>query len=567
MLLGRRRECEELDRLLRTTRAGHGGAILVLGEAGTGKTALLEYAISASEGFQVLRTVGNEAEKELPFAALQQLCAPGLASIDQLPGPQRDALNVAFGIATGVAPDRLLVGLAVVSLLSQLANERPVLCVVDDTQWLDQESARACAFVARRSSAEHLTFVFGAREVTDEVRGLPELAIRGLGDAAALELLRSVLPDKVDERVLERLVAETHGNPLALLELPRGLTPAQLAGGFALPPSLPIAGRIEASIRRRLVTLPSPSRRLLLVAAAEPTGDPVLVWRAAEQLGVDESAAAAVEAEDLLVLSPLVVFRHPLVRSAIYQAASPEERREAHRALAAVTDAAVDPDRRAWHRSQAASRPDDEVAAELELSAGRAQARGGVAAAAAFLEQSAELTVDPARRAGRALAAAEAKRLAGALEAAGALATMAERGPLDETQRAQLDVVRARISFASDRGSDAPLLMLKAARRLETRDVTQARETYLDAVTAALFAGRLTSAWTGLPSGPVSSCGQRASTRGSDRSRQPTSSRHKRHRSRGWWPRALPTSRSPPSSSSARAQSSTTSTRCSGSSA
>jgi hypothetical protein len=269
------------------------------------------------------------------------------------------------------------------------------------------------------------------------------------------------------------------------------LTPAQLAGGFALPPSLPIAGRIEASFRRRLVTLPSPSRRLLLVAAAEPTGDPVLVWRAAEQLGVDESAAAAVEAEDLLVLSPLVVFRHPLVRSAIYQAASPEERREAHRELAAVTDAAVDPDRRAWHRSQAASRPDDEVAAELELSAGRAQARGGVAAAAAFLEQSAELTVDPARRAGRALAAAEAKRLAGALDAAGALATMAERGPLDETQRAQLGVVRARISFASDRGSDAPLLMLEAAQRLEPHDVTQARETYLDAVTAALFAGRL----------------------------------------------------------------------------
>jgi len=491
MLLGRRRECEELDRLLRTTRGAHGGAILVLGEAGIGKTALLEYAVSVAEDFQVLQTVGNEAEKELPFAALQQLCAPGLTGIDQLPGPQREALNVAFGIASGVAPDRLLLGLAVLSLLSQLANERPVLCVVDDTQWLDQESARACAFVARRSGAERIAFLFGSREVTDEVRGFPELAIEGLGDAAALELLRSVLPDKLDERVLERLVAETHGNPLALLELPRDLTPAQLAGGFALPPSLPTAGRIEASFRRRLAMLPLPSRRLLLIAAAEPTGDPVLVWRAAEQLGVDESAAAGVEAEDLLVLRPLVVFRHPLVRSAIYQAASPDDRREAHRALAAATDAAVDPDRRAWHRSQAASRPDDEVSAELELSAGRAQARGGVAAAAAFLERSAELTVDPARRAGRALAAAEAKRLAGALDAAGTLATMAERGPLDEIQRAQLGVVRARISFASDRGSDTPLLMFEAAQRLEPHDVTLARETYLDAVTAALFAGRL----------------------------------------------------------------------------
>jgi len=414
-----------------------------------------------------------------------------VASLDQLPEPQRHALEVAFGLSTGIPPERLLVGLAALSLLSQLAAERPLLCVVDDSQWLDRESARACAFVARRLAAERIAFVFGARDVSDDVRGLPELVVEGLSDAAAFALLRSVLPDKVDQPVLERLVAETHGNPLALIELPRGLTPAQLAGGFALPVSVPIAGRIEASFRRRLVRLPSPSRRLLFVAAAEPTGDPVLVWRAAEQLGVDESAAAAVEAEDLVDLGTHVVFRHPLVRSAIYRAASPAERREAHRALAAATDVAVDPDRRAWHRSQAASRPDDEIAAELEVSATRAQARGGVAAAAAFLERSAELTVDPAQRAGRALVAAEAKRLAGALDAAGGLATMAERGPLDESQRAQLDVVRARISFASDRGSDAPLLMFKAAQRLEAHDVTQARETYLDAVTAALFAGRL----------------------------------------------------------------------------
>ncbi|HEX3519242.1 MAG TPA: hypothetical protein VHT29_09440, partial [Solirubrobacteraceae bacterium] len=380
--------------------------------------------------------------------------------------------------------------MAVLSLFSQLAAERPLLCVVDDTQWLDRESAQAFAFVARRLATEPIAFMFGARGVTDEVRGLPEFVIEGLGESAAMALLRSVLPGRVDERVLERLVAETHGNPLALLELPRGLTPSQLAGGFALPVSVPLAGRIEASFRRLLVRLPAQSRRLLLVAAAEPTGDPLLVWRAAEQLGVDDSAAAAVEAEGLLELNTRVVFRHTLVRSAVYRAASPEERRQAHRALAEATDAAVDPDRRAWHRSQATSRPDDEVAADLELSAGRAQARGGFAAAAAFMERSAELTVDRARRAGRALVAAEAKRQAGALDAALVLASMAQRGPLDDFQQAQLDLLRAQISFGSNRGNDAPLLLLKAAQRLELHDPTRARDTYLDAVTAALFAGR-----------------------------------------------------------------------------
>ncbi|HEX6403827.1 MAG TPA: LuxR C-terminal-related transcriptional regulator [Pseudonocardiaceae bacterium] len=491
MLFGRRRECEVLDRLLVAARSGHGTAIVLHGEPGVGKTALLEYAITAAQGFQVLRTVGNEAEMELPSAALQQLCAPGVASLEQLPEPQRDALRVAFGLMTGATPDRLLVGLAVLNLLSQLAAQRPLLCVVDDAQWLDGQSAQAFAFVARRLVTEPIAVMFGARGVTDEFRGLPQFIIEGLGESAAMALLRSVLPERFDQRVLERLVAETHGNPLALLELPRGLTPSQLAGGFALPVSVPLAGRIEASFRRRLVRLPAQSRRLLLVAAAEPTGDPVLVWRAAEQLGVDDSAAAAVEAEGLVELNTRVVFRHPLVRSAIYRAASPEERRQAHRALAEATDAAVDPDRRAWHRSQATSRPDDEVAADLELSAGRAQARGGFAAAAAFMQRSAELTVDSARRAGRALVAAEAKRQAGALDAALALATVAARGPLDDSQQAQLDLLRAQISFASNRGNDAPLLLLKAAQRLEPHDVTRARETYLDAMTAALFAGRL----------------------------------------------------------------------------
>jgi len=490
-LFGRATEVGTLDQVLDAARKGRGSTIVVHGEPGIGKTALLDHMITNARDFQVLRTVGNEAERELPYAALQQLCAPGLSDLSQLPEPQRDALRVTFGLAIGAAPDRLLVGLAVLSLLSQLANAQPLLCVVDDTQWLDQESAQAFAFVARRLATESIAFAFGSRAITDVIRGLPTLEITELDGAASLALLRSVLPDRIDENVLERVVAETRGNPLALLELPHGLAPAKLYGGFALPVSVPIAGRIEASFRRRLANLSAQSRRLLLVAAAEPTGDPALLWRAAAQVGVSGSAADSVENEGLLEMNTRVTFRHPLVRSAIYGAATPEERRDVHRALAAATDPALDPDRRAWHLAQAASHPDDDVAAELERSAGRAQGRGGFAAAAAFLERSAELTVDPLSRASRALVAAEAKRQAGALDDALALAAIAERGPLDESQRAQLDVLRARVSFGSDRGSNAPMLLLQAAQRLEPIDPSEARDTYLEAITAAVFAGRL----------------------------------------------------------------------------
>ena len=490
-LVGRAIERGALDELLDDARHGHGTAIVVHGEPGIGKTALLEYMVASARDFQVLRTVGNEAEHELPFAALQQFCASGLVDLSQLPEPQRDALRVTFGLASGAAPDRLLVGLAVLSLLSQLANAQPLLCVVDDTQWLDRETAQAFSFVARRLPTEAIVFAFGSRTITDVIRGLPTLEVAELDRATSLALLRSVLPDRIDENVLERVVAETRGNPLALLELPHGLTSARLNGGFALPVSVPMSGRIEASFRRRVADLPAEARRLLLVAAAEPTGDPALVWRAAAQVGVAGSAADAVENEGLLDMNTPVTFRHPLVRSAVYQAATPEERREVHRALAAATDPALDPDRRAWHLALAASHPDDDVAAELERSAGRAQARGGLAAAAAFLERSAELTVEPATRASRALVAAEAKHEAGALDDALALATIAERGPLDESQRAQLDVLRARVSFGSDRGSDAPILLLRAAQRLQRIDASQARDTYLDALMAAFVAGRL----------------------------------------------------------------------------
>ena len=497
MLVGRRSECEQLDRLLTGSRAGQGHAIVVHGEPGIGKTALLEYAVTGAHDFHVLRTAGNEAERELPFAALQQLCVPCSEHVDELPRPQRDALRVAFGLADGPAPDRLLVGLATLSLLARLASDRPVLCGVDDAQWLDHSSAHAFGFVARRLANERVAFVFAARTVPDDLGGLPELVVHGLHEADALQLLRSALPDRVDDKVLDRIVVESHGNPLALLELPRGLTPARFGGGFALPVSVPVEGRIEASFRRRLGELSAPSRRLLLVAAAEPTGDPALVWRAAERLGVDESAAVALEGEGLLELSPRVVFRHPLVRSAVYGAAQPDERRAAHRAIAEATDADLDPDRRAWHRAQAAARPDEDVARELERSAARAQARGGLAAAAAFLQRSAELSDDAAQRARRALAAAEAKRQVGALDDASVLAGMAEQGPLDDEQRAQLDVLRAQVYFASDRGADAPMLLVNAAQRLEPIDATRARDTYLDAITASLYAGRLAKEATG----------------------------------------------------------------------
>ena len=407
-LLGRKRECEVLERLLDAARGGHGGVLVVHGEPGVGKTALLEYAVEAAQEFRVARTAGVEGEMELAYAALQQLCSPILELTERLPQPQRDALAVAFGHSAGPAPNPFLVGLAALGLLSEAAEEQPLLCVVDDAQWLDRASARALAFVARRLLAEQIALVFGARQLGDALAGFPELHVGPLGHRDAHALLESALPARLDAQVLERIVVETHGNPLALLELPRGLTPTQLAGGFGLPAALPLSARIEESFTRRLARLPVDARRLLLVAAADPVGDLALVWRAAQRLGIPESAAQTVESDGLVAFGAGVVFRHPLVRSAVYRASGADERSEVHRALAEATDPAIDPDRRAWHRAQATAMPDEEVAAELERSAARAQARGGFAAAAAFLERSSVLTLDPSRRAGRALAAAQA---------------------------------------------------------------------------------------------------------------------------------------------------------------
>jgi DNA-binding CsgD family transcriptional regulator len=484
-LLGRERQRVVLDRLLQDTRGGHGGVLVVYGEPGVGKTALLEYAGEAGHEFRVLQTVGVEGEMELPYAALQQLCSPILDRLERLPDPQRDALGVAFGLSAGQAPSPFLVGLAALGLLSEASEERPLLCVVDDAQWLDRASARALAFVVRRLLAEKIAFVFAARELGDKLAGLPELRVEPLGRRDARTLLESVLPAPVDEHVLDRIVLETHGNPLALLELPRGMTPIQLAGGFGLP-AVPLSTSIEESFTRRLARLPGDARRLLLIAAADPTGDPAVVWRAARQLGIPESIAETVEAQDLLELGVRVVFRHPLVRSAVYRAAGLKERRAVHRALAQATDLQVDPDRRAWHRAQAASMPDEDLAAELERSASRAQARGGLAAVAAFLERAAELTPQPAHRAQRLLAAAAANRDAGAPEAALELLAGVEASLLDELGRARVDLLRGQIASEQRRGGEAGRLLLSAARLLEPLDPELARETYLEALAGAM---------------------------------------------------------------------------------
>ena len=493
---GRASERQLLDRLLENVRAGHSAVLVVRGEAGVGKTALLRYVARQASGFRVARIAGVESEMELPYAVLHQLCAPMLARLDGLPEPQQGALRVAFGLSSGPAPDRFLVALATLSLLAQIAEDRPLLCLVEDAQWLDGASGQVLGFVARRLLAEPVAIVFAVREPSgeDPFAGLPELLLGGLSDEDAGALLASVVRGRLDARVRDRIVAETRGNPLALLELPRAMSAAELAGGFADPEAGDLPGQIEHLYQRRVASLPDATQRLMLVAAADPVGDATLVWRAAQALGVGREAAAPAATEQLLEIGARVRFHHPLVRSAVYRASPTPDRRLVHRALAAATDPETDPDRRAWHRAQATSAPDEEVATELERSAGRAQARGGLAAAAAFLERSAILSVDPGRRVERMLAAAQVSVQAGAYDAARVLLAAAELGALDDFGKARVELLRGLVASASSAGNAAPVQLLKAARRLEPLDVTLARGTYLDAWGAALFAGGLADA-------------------------------------------------------------------------
>jgi DNA-binding CsgD family transcriptional regulator len=489
-LRGRARECALLDALIVAIRRGESRSLVLRGEAGIGKTALLDYLIASASEMTVVRAVGVESEMELPYAGLHQLFGTMLDRLERLPPPQRQALAVVFGLSAGAVPERFLVGLAALSLVSEAAEDRPLLCVVDDAQWLDQASALTLAFVARRLLAETAGIVFAEREAGNALAQLPALEVRGLQNGEARALLGSGVRFRLDERVRDQIVAETRGNPLALMELPRGLAAPELASGFGLLSAHALPGRIEDSFLRRLTPLSPDGRRLLLLAAADSVGDPLLLWRAAERLDIRPGAADEVEEQELLIIGSRVTFRHPLVRSAVYGSAGPQERRAVHLALALSTDQAADPDRRAWHLAAAAEGPDEEVAVELERSANRAQARGGLAAAAAFLQRAVALTGDHALRADRALAAADASVRAGTFDLARHQLAIAEAGPRDELQGARAELLLGQIAAFSS-GADAPSLLLHAAQRLEPLDAKLARETYLDAWFAALRAGHL----------------------------------------------------------------------------
>jgi DNA-binding CsgD family transcriptional regulator len=495
MLRGRRDEHETLRQMLVRARDGHSGVLVLRGEAGIGKTALLQdLGAGAGHGFRTENVVGMESEAEFAFAGLHQLCAPLLARSRALPEPQQAALGVAFGLRDGAAPDRFLVGLAILNLLAEVAEDGPLLCVVDDAQWLDQASAQVLAFVARRVVAERVVLLFALRDAgqgdpgdVDAFTGLPELRLHGLADTEARTLLATGVATSLDDEVRDRIIAEARGNPLALLELPRGVERAQLVGGFELPDVVSVPRRIEDVYRWRSNSLPAATRLLLLVAAAEPTGEAALLWRAAAHLDLTAEAAAPAEAAGLVEIDTRVRFRHPLVRSAVYQAATPPDRRRAHHALAAATDPQRHPDRRAWHRAQAVLGTDEDAAAELERSAGRARARGGLAAAAAFLHRAAELTPEPARRAARTLDAAHTTHEAGGSAAAAQLLEVAAQGPLDGVAGARLQLLRARIAFHLTRGGDVPGMLLDAATRLAPLDPALSRETYLHALDAAMI--------------------------------------------------------------------------------
>jgi DNA-binding CsgD family transcriptional regulator len=490
-LWDRERERAALSQLLLDVRSGRSRALVLRGEPGIGKTALLENLCARAGDVVLVRGAGVESEAELAYAGLHQMFSQMIEEkLDLLPDPQREAIRIAFGESSGDAPNPFLLGLAVLNRLADAAAEQPVLCLVDDAQWLDRATVQTLAFVARRLDAEPVGIVFAVREPIAQFDGLPELILSGLAPEDARQLLGSALTAPVDEAARERFIAETGGNPLALLELSGRLTAAGLKDAFDPRDSRGLWGRLEESFQHRIESASAGSRMLLLIAAAEPAGDPTLLWRTGDLLGVPRDAADSLKDSGLLQVGAKVEFRHPLVRSAVYRLATPGARRSVHGALAEVTDPELDPDRRAWHLALAAAGPDEQVAVELERSGERARARGGYAAEAAFLERALTLTADFDRRAVRALAAARARLAAGEPHTARDLLSIAERGPLDELRSAELQVLRALIAFAVGRGGDAPALLLKAAKRLEPLDPIGARETYLDAMRAVLFAGR-----------------------------------------------------------------------------
>jgi DNA-binding CsgD family transcriptional regulator len=483
--------------MLDDARAGRGCVLVMRGEPGVGKSALLDYMAQQAAGCTLARAAGVEFEAELTLAGLQQLLGgSAVERAERLPGPQRDALRVAFGMQQGPTPDRFLVGLATLGVLCDVAEDRPLVCLIDDVQWLDRASTQVLAFIARRLAAERFALVFAVREpsAVQELDGLPELVVEGLGDHEARTLLATAVAGRLDEQVRDRIVAEARGNPLALLELPRSLTPAEMAGGFGRPDARTLSGRVEKSFLRRIESLPEETREVLFVAAAEPAGDVTLLQRALNTLGIAADRIVPAENAGLIEVGPRVRFSHGLVRSAAYRAATPEVRRRGHAALAEATDPETDPDRRAWHRAHSTPVPDEPVAVELERCALRAQARAGPEAAAAFLERAVELTPGTRLRGERAISAAQAKFDAGAPAAAEGLLAIAAMCPLGELDCARVERLKAHIAFARTRGGDTPALLSAAAKRLEMLDPQLARQTHLEALWAAVRSGRFTEA-------------------------------------------------------------------------
>ncbi len=490
--VGRQHERQVLDQLLAGARSGHSGALVVRGEAGVGKTALLEYCADQAEDCQVVHVAGVEDELALPFAALHQLCQPLLDHLSGLPEPQHRALRIAFGLDVGTAPDRFMVGLAVLSVLADVASERVLVCIVDDAQWVDEASAQALGFVARRLHEESVVLLIGVRDNGEKhvFDRLPTLNLEGLTYRDARALIEATTAARIDARVRDQIVAETRGNPLALIELPRVMSRTELVGGLAVPRADTLAGHMHEHYLRRIRALPEQTRQLLTLAAADSTGDSALFWRAGFGLGLDPDAAGAAESDRLLEIGSHIRFRHPLARSAAYAAGSDADRHAAHAALAAATDERADPERRVWHLAIAATGPDENLAVELERVAGAAQARGGIAAAAAVLERSVRLTVANEHRFDRALAAATAYLHTGDFDEARRLLALAAGTAVDDLQRARVQQLSGQIEYASHPGPDAPALLVDAAARLEPLDVLLARETYLDAWLASTVAGR-----------------------------------------------------------------------------
>ncbi len=493
MLVDREAEKQELDNLLAAVREGFSAAVVLRGEAGIGKTALLEYALGSASDMRIARAVGIESEMELGFAGLHQLLVPFVGRLERLPGPQREALGSAFALIDGPAPNLFLVGLATLTLLADAAAKRPVLCVFDDAQWIDQASARALGFVARRLFADRIGMLFAVRETDERVaalEGLTELPVGGLPEDDARALLNSVAAGGLDQRTAERILLETGGNPLALVELGGELSAGQLGGRSPLPEPLPLGRRLEGRFLARVRTLPQETQTLLLLASLQQHGDPEQLWRAAASLGVGPGAADLPELDRLITFAPRVTFGHPLVRSAVYQGATARARRRAHQALATACDPERDPDRRAWHLGSAAAGPDEEVAAELERSAERARGRGGWASNAAFLHRAAELTPDPRCRAERELAAATAKLTAGDPTAARALLEVANPELADPLARAQARRLDGAIRLGTGHLGESAAILLEAARAFEPLDNRLTRDTLLEALHAATFAGR-----------------------------------------------------------------------------